>query len=298
MRRHARKGKGIDEIIANLPASVDLPIAKPAIDNALNQVIGKLSAALQNWNFPSTMKYEETITEVLTPSQITAFLSTIRSFEDFSQFDYLAGMTLHKLLVNSYNAGYNDFHLDFVDEFDSVGSSLRGTAQRPIKLTVKNAGDWFLHNSEYVDCMAEKINKHAVAMGLYNSRLHIKGIVQGHVGDYAQNCFFHLEKVHDFKNFGANGCTFVINQMTGDCEEMSRPMKLKHYKKWYQETGRSPPDDSNTYKTTSLDTLALFLEYVPERNLVLFDEQVLLKYAPKKNLIYFIHPNGQEVLVE
>lgn len=77
-----------------------------------------------------------TVSEVLTPAEINAFLHGTIQYEDHHNYLFHTGYIISRLLQNSYTAGYNNFRLDMIHPFCSIASEIQGTPEKPLTLTL------------------------------------------------------------------------------------------------------------------------------------------------------------------
>lgn len=82
---------------------------------------------------------EKSITEILTPEEIDAFLQATAAYEDQEWFKEKTGFFISRLLQNSYNHSYNNFSLNMENIYpvNYICFKLTGTKERPIMVTIE-----------------------------------------------------------------------------------------------------------------------------------------------------------------
>lgn len=181
----AKKGRGIDDLLSSLDAALPEEVKKvpSSPSSTLSQTLQQYSEFCHQWgryelvNARESFGYMHLLKEekimlgslglVLTPEQINLVLQMIivNESNDTGPRPWSIGniglfTSMH--IQHSYEAGYNDFLLDFsngTSKFTSVGAGLDGgriTADRPnsqlLRVTVRgDIGDLFADRAQKVD---------------------------------------------------------------------------------------------------------------------------------------------------
>jgi hypothetical protein len=141
-----RIGKGIDDVLSSItPGEVEeQQQVHVEGDNYFATAAEKYAAFSQtsfpSWEFHKCLeKLRETVSEVLTPTEMQAFLLATTIYDDCERYERKTGVFVSQLLQNSYDAGHNEFVLNtrsLPRGLEFLGYNLRGTEERPIKVEV------------------------------------------------------------------------------------------------------------------------------------------------------------------
>ena len=216
----AKKGRGLEELLEQLqPNSLEEQRKLLVVGNSpLKSLFEKYESGLSASTYSQLHRVLGSVSEVLTPSEIDAFLQATLPYEntlpDKNTFGYVLNTSkfITGLIQNSYNAGFNNFviHTLNIKPFDSLGSiqvhdpaskcresycnqkeGLMGELSRPIEITyVGNVGSHF---------------------GLRSTGVHytVKGNAGYGCGPVATDCTFTLEgKVAHFDTEQSQRCIF------------------------------------------------------------------------------------------
>lgn len=159
----ARKGKGLDDTINGLipaPLEESHAVRRTGI-STYDRLLQKYEQLLSLHRFTPFEAQEkdldaciDAITEILTPLQINSFYQGLVRYEHRGRNHVDGvGLFLSILIQNSYDAGNNDFMMEteLSKKPNYLGTSIRGTAERPLILTVHgDVGDGFCSGGEYV----------------------------------------------------------------------------------------------------------------------------------------------------
>jgi hypothetical protein len=134
------------------------------------------------------------IDDVLTPEQINAFLQSTAAYEEDSElFDIHRGAFVSCLIQTSYEAGYNDFHLDTTALRDvrSLGAWVKGAEERPIQITISgNIGHHCGRAAHYMRIHVTGNTGQDFAMDARYSVFTVEGGVEHNCGLGAEKCTF------------------------------------------------------------------------------------------------------------
>ncbi len=143
---------------------------------------------------------KELITEVLTPDDINRVIPHTIPYEQHRSYSRRTGAFLSRLVQNSFNAGYNKFHLDVRQLARGLGRfyDLEGE-EKFIDVTVEgNVGEYFGARSE---------------LAVFN----LNGNTGDWCGDEAHKCVFNIAgNVGDDLGDGVHRSKFTIKGNVGD----------------------------------------------------------------------------------
>ncbi len=210
------------------------------------------------------------ITEVLTPEDLNLFLQMIpfvsgESIEDRDTSNFFTS----KLLNNSYNAGHNNFVLDFTNQgLSGCGHRLFASKENPLKLMVYGHTIASGQNAENVHFEFNGNDTGWCGYQSVDSKYRIMGNVGYLLGGYSTNCYFLVKGNSGNNCFGfSEGSTLVLEGAVGDnCGTSSK---------------------SSTFKTTREENLPKLLDSVVKK----------IEERPSGNKIIFVNKDGSEEMV-
>ena len=147
----------------------------------------KLDDPIKAYNY-----INENVKEILTPSEINAFLQTTTVYEDNKRYSRRTGEFISQLIQNSYDAGHNNFVLNTTKSMSYVGLELEGCPERMIYIYI---------NGDIGTCCGDKAS--------YSSFI-INGNLEIGCGLFANNSTFTINGTFDQSLFGykATTCSF------------------------------------------------------------------------------------------
>ncbi len=176
----------------------------------------------------------EPVAHVLTPEKINEFLQLTIPYEAQSDYEVVTGIFITKLVRNSYQSGFAEFHLDTNSHcgVQALAARLPGTKKRPLEIIIKgNAGRECGAGARHLKLRAEgdagdlcgymahcstfAINTAGVmcGSGAFKSTFHIRGNVGENCGIGSKRSTFYLHgifgKILDLHD-PARDSTFVV----------------------------------------------------------------------------------------
>jgi len=140
MNIEIQKGKGIEGLVRST-YSPEEEKGFQAVDNKFVPLLERYRVYLDNGHQPVVppLMYKSTkdVTGVLTPGEVNVFLQSTVLYEGHKFYKLDTGIFISRLVQNSYNAGYNDFHFDVsaIGGPEHLCSFLIG--EEPIRITVE-----------------------------------------------------------------------------------------------------------------------------------------------------------------
>ncbi len=180
----AKKGKGLDDLLSSLDAALPEEVKKvpSSPPSTLSQTLQQYSNFCRQWKRYELVDAREgfmrflweekkvlgSLHRVLTPEEINLALQMIivNDSKPANKYDGNPGFFTSLHLQHSYDAGYNDFLLDFnngISRYTYVGTGLDGSGNRTgrpnyrpnsksLRLTVRgDVGDLFANRARGVD---------------------------------------------------------------------------------------------------------------------------------------------------
>jgi len=162
------------------------------------------------------------ISEILPPADIQSFLQAVRPYRYNRHFSSVTPRLLNQLIQNSYEAGYNDFHLNLYSIMKAVCSEVHGSDSNPICIEIEG----YVGNSSVSSVNRATIKVKGDTGPLFgslarDSTIYIDGNVGQLFANRAERCTFilhgqaELYHVQGPREICSTGCTFkTSNQET------------------------------------------------------------------------------------
>ncbi len=189
MITHARRTRGIDEILSSLPTRPPEPLLKRFEESPV-------LLALRGFEENPTEETNSSL--VLLPGEISIVAQSLLKF--YGLKDKASSYFLNRLIQNSYHAGHNDFDLGTLSqETDWLFAELQGTKKNHLEVKITGSG------------LLQKWS----GGGFGNSARYLQAWIEGetnHLGNYARDSNFYCHKIlYDVPGHGARDCRFVID---------------------------------------------------------------------------------------
>jgi len=248
-----QKGKGIENLAGT-------SMAEEARDiEASHGLSGLFERYVQIIDETSTVAEDLTksISDILTPNQINAFLQQTILCENRPNYSNSTGLFISQLIQNSYDSGSNNFTLDSTElrEIVDLGFKNQGTPDRPIEITItgNTGGKCGFHSK--------------------NAIFNITGNTKGSCGGYAENSMFNITgNAEDYIGYESRNSEFTISGNTGNnCGAWSKYSTVTITGNIGDGCGY---ESESTYKTSNQETLTKMLEDVPQGNRIIFIQDV------------------------
>jgi len=263
MNVEIRRGKGIEGLVRSSQVEDAKEIeASPVLTEVYERYVKILDENISIACVPA-----ETLTDILTPEQINAFLQTTIIHENHQIYSGTTGLFISKLIQNSYDHGHNGFTLNTtaLKEIHFIGYRVEGTPKKNIEVTmIGTMGDFCGYESGNSTFNIQGNTGKRCGSGSKKSVFNLKGSTGDYCGEQSQSIYNIDGNTGTFCGSQAEGATFTIHGIPGDyCGDRSV---------------------HSTYKTKNKEALRKMLR----------DVKISVRDEPTGDKIIFIHPDGTE----
>ncbi len=190
MIAEARKGPGIDSILANLPDKIDVIQKTPPVESWLNGALRDFENFL-NSKEPVADAHDTNRAKTFAPEQIDTLLQLAYASINRLEYQIKTGIYVTRLIQKSFRDGYNDFNLHLQYPLLYLGYDLQGQEQNLLRLNIiGDTGPDFCSESKYVHCIITGKVGGASASNSRKSIFSIQGDVDETFGYNSHNCVF------------------------------------------------------------------------------------------------------------